>query len=117
MEQLFGVSLPVFIGLTLVVFGGCAFMSGQALAKGWRPVYLVFVYGALLGLGDRFLAFALFHDKLLTLSGYLLNTVVLCGICYLSFRLTQARRMVTQYPWLYVRNGPFGWRQRPIPLA
>ena len=25
-------------------------------------------------------------------------------------RITQARKMVTQYPWIYERNGLFGWR-------
>ena len=32
MEQLLGVSLPVFLGLTVVLFGGAAFMTGQAVA-------------------------------------------------------------------------------------
>jgi hypothetical protein len=26
-----------FIGITVVLFGGCAFMMGQAIADTWRP--------------------------------------------------------------------------------
>jgi len=31
-------------------------------------------------------------------------------VAALSYRATLAKRMVAQYPWLYRRNGPFGWR-------
>lgn len=107
-----GVSLSVFIGLTVILFGGCAFMTGQALASGWRPVRQVVLYGLLLGAGSRFLSFALFDGELLSIIGYGVNTVVLTAIGLAAYRLTQARRMVSQYPWLYERIGPFSWRER-----
>ncbi len=47
-------SLPVFLLITVLFMGGCAVMTGQALAAAWR--------------------------------------------------LTRARRMVAQYPWLYERT-------------
>jgi len=112
MEELFGVSLPVFIGLTLVLFGGCAFMTGQAMAQSWKPVGLALPYALLLAAGDRFLAYGLFQEPLLTLPGFLFNGVVLLLILLLAFHLTRARRMITQYPWLYRRAGLFGWRER-----
>jgi hypothetical protein len=30
----------------------------------------------------------------------------------LAFRLTRVRRMVSQYPWIYERDGLLGWRER-----
>ena len=68
MEELLGISWPIFIGLTLVLFGGCAFMTGQSLASGWRPAWLALPYALLLAAGDRFLAFALFQRPLLSLT-------------------------------------------------
>ena len=38
---------------------------------------------------------------------------VLIGMGAAAYRLTQARKMVTQYPWLYEPAGPFAWRERP----
>ncbi|MCR6631780.1 MAG: ABC transporter ATP-binding protein [Magnetospirillum sp.] len=105
-------SLPVFIGITVLFMGGCAFMAGQALAATWRPLWQVFPYALALAAGDRFLCFALFGGRLLSLPGYLTDAAVLLAITLAAYRLTQARRMVSQYPWLYRRNGLFGWTAR-----
>jgi hypothetical protein len=112
MEQLLGVSLPVFLGLTVVLFGGAAFMTGQGMASKWRPMRTAFLYTALLGLGDRFLIYALFHGQLLSVTGYIIHTAILTVICLAAYRMTQARKMVKQYPWLYERSGLFSWRER-----
>jgi len=105
-------SLPVFVGLTCVFMGACAFMAGQALAAGWRPAWLTLPAAMALGLGDRFLTFALFHGSLDSPAAYLTDTLVLAALALIAHRLTLARRMVAQYPWLYVPAGPFGWRDR-----
>jgi hypothetical protein len=104
-------SVPVFIGLTVALFGGCAFMTGQALAVTWRPLWQVVPYTLMLGAADRFLGFALFDGELLSLAGWLLDGTVLTVIGLLAWRLTQVRRLADQYPWLYVRTGPFTLRQ------
>lgn len=104
-------SAAVFIGLTLVLFGGCAFMTGQALAVTWRPWPLALPYAALLGAADRFLGFALFGGELLSLAGWLLDGAILAAIALAAYRLTRARRMETQYPWLYRRTSPFTWTE------
>ena len=88
------------------------YMTGQGLANTWRPVWQVAMYGVLLGLADRFLVFALFDGVLLSLGGFVLDTVVILAICMLAYRLTQVQRMVTQYPWIYERAGLFAWRER-----
>ena len=61
MESITGVSISVFIGLTVIIAGFCAYMTGQALASTWRPIWQLFPYMILLGLADRFLTFALFE--------------------------------------------------------
>ena len=59
MSELLGTSIPVFIGITVVLEGGAAWLMGQALGGRWRPVWQVFPYAFLLGLTDRFLIYAL----------------------------------------------------------
>ena len=112
MIDLLGTSLSVFIGVTVCLMGFAAYMTGQALANNWRPIVQAFLYCALLGLVDRFLIFALFEGELLSLTGYIIDTAVLMGISTLSYRLTQANKMVTQYPWIYEPRGLLGWREK-----
>jgi hypothetical protein len=66
----------------------------------------------LLGFALRFLHYALFGAELLSLQYYLTHTLVLIGFASLGYRLTRVRQMVTQYNWLYERNGLFSWRDR-----
>ena len=111
-ESLFGVSPAVFFGLTVLLVGGCAFMAGQAAATAWKPAAVALAHAALLGGADRFLIYGLFGGSLWSLSGYLSHTAVLAAIALAAHRLTLARRMVAQYPWLYRRAGLFGWSER-----
>jgi hypothetical protein len=46
----------------------------------------------------------------LSASGYLIDLVVLLSIGLFAYHATRARKMVSQYPWLYRRSGLFGWR-------
>ncbi len=112
MEVLSGVSAGVFFGLTVCVMGFAAYVTGQALANTWKPAWHAVVYTVLLGFADRFLTFALFEGELLSLTGYLIDTAVLLVIAMVGYRLNMARKMVSQYPWLYQRTGPFSWRRR-----
>jgi hypothetical protein len=112
--------------LTIIMFGGGGFMMGQALADTWRPWWQIIPYGALLALGNNFLGFALFQgaffvDSLFSknakplseaLLEYLFDLVVIVAFAALAYRLTQARKIPAQYPWLYERTGPFQWREK-----
>ena len=111
-SELLGGSVYVFLGITCVLMGFSAFVMGQALANTWKPVWHTLIYAALLGFADRFLNFSLFGGQLTSISGYLVDTMVLILIALVAYRYTQARKMVSQYPWLYRRAGPFGWRPR-----
>lgn len=112
MEALLGTSIGVFIGVTVFLCGFAAFMTGQALATTWRPVWQLWLYVLLLGFADRFLTWALFQGGLLSPTGYAIDTVVLLIIALSAFYMTRARQMAAQYPWLYERSGPFTWRER-----
>ncbi len=111
-EDVLGASVPVFLIVTFILFGGAAFLTGQALALGWRPVWKTIPMSLLLGCGERFITWALFHGTLLSLSGYLIHTPILLLICIGAHQVTKARKMVSQYPWLYRRNGLFGWEPK-----
>ncbi|NBC33859.1 MAG: hypothetical protein GVY13_14390 [Alphaproteobacteria bacterium] len=112
MEAIIGTTIPVFIGLTLVLFGGAGFLTGQALANGWQTGWKLVPYCLLLTCGDRFLVYGLFDGELLSLSGYAVDFVVILALALTGYRLTKARKMVSQYPWIYERDGLFGWRDR-----
>lgn len=112
MSAVLGSSIGVFIGLTVILAGGCAFMMGQAIAATWRPYWNVIPYSLLLAATERFLAFALFQEQLLAVVPYLVSAAVLLGLGTLGFRLTRVDLMVHQYPWLYERAGLLGWRSK-----
>ncbi len=112
METVLGSSLLTFLVFTVLIVGWTAFMTGQALAGTWRPSWQAYPYAILLGLANRFFVYALFGGELLSFSGFLIGTVVLLIICLSAYRLTQVRKMVGQYPWLYERTGLFGWREK-----
>lgn len=107
----FGASLIQFGLLTVIVFGFAAFMMGRALADTWRPSWQNVVYGALLGVANRLFQNFLCGNDVINLVAYLIGAGVLVGIAFIAYRATQAHKMVTQYPWLYARTGPFSWRK------
>jgi len=109
-----------------VLVAGPAALMGNAIAETWRPWWQNVVYGFLLAVGIQFLGFALFQgpffiDSLVSsdaqplgyaLLMYLLEAVFISGISLLAYRITKARKMVTQYPWLYERAGLMAWRAK-----
>jgi hypothetical protein len=111
MQALLGTSFSVFLGISVLLTGFAAFMTGQAVANTWRPYWQLVIYCALLGAVSRFLIYALYNGVLWSVSGYLIGAGVLLLIGTFAFRVTRARRMVLQYPWLFERTGLFTWRR------
>jgi hypothetical protein len=107
-----GQDIAVFIGLTVILFGGAGFMMGQAIAETWRPNWQNIVYGLLLAAGNRFLAATLFGRDGFSLTQYVIDAAVIIAIALFAYRVTRARQMVTQYPWLYEKTGIMAWRDR-----
>lgn len=102
----------VFVFLTVIIFGGAAFLMGQAIAETWRPAWQNIPYGLLLTVGDRFLDGALFGGDWLDIGQYVIDAAVIIAIALFAYRITLARKMVTQYPWLYEPSGLLTWRDR-----
>ncbi len=114
MIELVGTDWFTFVAVTLVLSGGAAYMTGQAMANRWRSTWVVVGYSLLLGCADRFGVYALADGELWLITGYLIDTAILMAIALLSYRMTKARNMVEQYPWLYERAGLFGWREGQV---
>lgn len=126
MEYVLGTSLAVFLGMTVVLGGGTAFLMGNAIAETWRPWWHNVVYGLLLTLGIQFMEFSLFGGAFFVESlvstegkpldqamlGYLVDAVVVIGMALFAYRLTMAQKMIRQYPWLYERAGLLTWRSK-----
>jgi len=96
----------------LVLVGPASFAAGHAVALIWRPWPQIVFYAALLAATLRFLDYALANGELWSISGFLLGWAVQLTIAAFAYRLTRARQMVNQYPWLYRRKGLLGWEER-----
>lgn len=98
--------------VTGIIGGAAAWATGRAIAETWRPYWQVVTYMLLLGGAVRFVHFALFEGELLSVPSYLADMLYLLAVASLAWRITRARRMVTQYRWLYERTSPLTWRER-----
>lgn len=104
---------PLVLIIMVGVFGGgAAWMSGRALAENWRPVWQAIASGFLLALATRFLTYGLFDGELLSVIGYLRDSLLLSALAIISWRMRLAAKMADQYPWLYQSSGLFGWKIR-----
>ena len=100
------------IGLvTGLIGGGAAFLTGRAIASSWRPPWKVPLAMLALAAGARFFHFALFHGNLLSLTSYGCDMCIFLVVGLIAWQATRAAQMVRQYPWLYARAGPLGWRK------
>lgn len=112
MEAFLGTSFWVFFAIAVVIVGFAAYMTGQALALTWKPLWQLVIYCLLLAGAARFLIYGLYDGELWSVTGYLAAAAVLLAIGIFAFRLNRARKVVAQYPWVYKRSGLFGWRHR-----
>lgn len=117
LESLLGSSPAVFLGLTVVLVGAAAWLTGRAIAEQWRPARQVLWACLGLALASRFLTFALFGGALLAPGGLILAWLVLTAIGLVAWRVTLVGRMVRQYPWRYRRVSPFAWSEIDAPPA
>ena len=112
MSAWLGDTLDVVVLFNLVLAGPASFAAGHGVAITWRPLRQLVLYTALISMGLRFFDYALAGGELWSIGGFLLGWVVQFGIAVLAYRLTRARQMVRQYPWLYQRKGLLGWEER-----
>jgi hypothetical protein len=112
MEALLGTSFAVFIGLTVVIVGGTAIMTGRAIAANWRPVGQVVFASVGLTLFDRFLVYALFQGDLFHLGGIVIHFILILILALIAYRITRVHMMVAQYPWRYQQTSPWSYRDK-----
>ena len=105
-------NLAVFFGVTVVLFGAAAWLMGRAIGETWRPAWQCVPYGLMLTVANRFVVFALFGGDGLSISGFVIDALVIVAVALFAQRLTRARKMVQQYPWLFDRAGLLGWREK-----
>ena len=95
-------NLWTFLGLTVVLAGAGAFVSGRAIAHGWRSPAQAVAYMVPLAVAARFLHYALFEETTgfaqAALAFALLSACALAG-----YFLARRRQMAAQYPWLMRR--------------
>lgn len=101
-----------FLLVTVFLGGGAAWISGRSTSQQWRPWIVLFFSVLGLGIAVRFIHHALFGGTMFSLQYYVVDTTVLLVIGSIGYRLTRTNQMVTQYSWLFEKNGPFNWRPR-----
>jgi uncharacterized membrane protein len=111
LTALLGTTPAIFIGLTVVLVGGAAVLTGRAVGENWKPAWQVVAACFGLALADRFLIFALFQGELVTLWGLLIHFAVLTALGLLSWRIARVAKLVNQYPWRYRRTSPFAYAE------
>ncbi|MDE2579285.1 MAG: hypothetical protein KGL46_10795 [Hyphomicrobiales bacterium] len=92
-------NLWTFVGLTLVLGGAGAFVTGRAMAQTWRSAALALAAMAPLTLAVRFLHYALFQEPS-DAARFALCFALLTGFALAGYRLARAAQMRRQYPWL-----------------
>jgi hypothetical protein len=110
-------SFGVFLLVTVAMGGGAAWMSGRAIAATWRPWWHVIAYMLILGVGVRFIHFALFEGTFVSPYYYLVDSAVCLLLGFLGFRITRAGQMARQYGFRNVRTGLLTWARRSAASA
>jgi hypothetical protein len=105
-------SLGVFFLVSVLMGGSAAWLAGRAIASTWRLWWHVALYMLPLALAVRFIHFALFDSKFLSLHYYLVDYAVCLVFGLLGFRVRRVAQMVTRYSWINERAGLLRWRRR-----
>lgn len=105
-------SLGVFLFVSVLMGGGAAWLAGRAIASTWRLWWHVVLYMMPLGLAVRFIHFALFDSKFLSLHYYLVDYAVCLTFGMLGFRVQRVAQMVNRYGWINQRASLLNWRRR-----
>jgi len=105
-------SIWIFLLVSVVMGGAAAWTSGKSLAQTWRPAWQIVPAMLVLGLGIRFIHFALFEGTLLSPHYYAIDVAILLVAAVLGYRHKRTLQMTTQYRWLYEKTGPFSWKEK-----
>jgi hypothetical protein len=105
-------SILPFAIVTVILGGLAAWQMGRAIAQTWRPFLIVPVYAVLMACAVRFIHFALFQGKLLSLQYFSADFVILLIAGSIGWRMMRAKQMGTQYAFAYETSNFLGWRRK-----
>lgn len=105
----------LWIGVTVVLGGWTAWMTGRAIALAWKPLWLAALAALPLAVAVRFVHFALFEGSFLSPRFYLVDLAVVMAFVLLAHRYTHMRQMKRQYRWMVERSGLLSWREKSQP--
>ena len=113
-------TLLEFIGITVVLGGGAAWLLGRATALIWAPYWKLVFYAFLLTAALRFIHFSLFGgsfflpvENFATAVHYgVVDFIVLLAAATLGRRVMRTRQMMGQYGFIYEAAGRLNWRPR-----
>jgi hypothetical protein len=108
-------SLGVFLLVTVFLGGGASFLAGRAIAATWRSWWHLLPYMAALALAVRFLHYALFESRFISVHYYLVDYAVCLIFALLGFRLMRVHQMVTRYRWIHEPAVRLRWRRSEAP--
>jgi len=91
---------------------GAAWIAGKSCAQTWRSLPVLVFYILLLGIGVRFIHFALYGAVMFSFKHYLLDTLVLIAVASFGYQFKRTSQMTSQYHWLYEKTSPLTWRNR-----
>jgi hypothetical protein len=103
--MLYDANIWVFLLCTVIMGGTTAFVTGRAIADTWRPFWQVIGYAVCLGLVVRFIQYALFQERLLSLRNYLVDIALLIVFGIAGYQVARRRQMATQYGWSATKSG------------
>jgi hypothetical protein len=90
-------SLLAFLVVTCALGCGAAYMTGRAMAMGWKTLGILAFYCFLLAIVARFLHFALYDGALLSAYYFIVNFIIIMAVGLLGFRVHRVKQMTHQW--------------------
>ena len=92
--------LATFLFITIVLGGAAGFLSGRAIAMTWRPRWSLIPAALAVGVGVRFIHFALFNASFVSPHYYAVDTIFIFAAAVAGYRFARQRQMARQYGFL-----------------
>ena len=102
----------LFLLITVLIGGWMSWRTGRALAAVWKSVWWVIPSALGLGLGVRFLHFALFDGTLLSMHFWLVDSSVCALFGWLGWRFERTAAMARQYAFAFEKTTPFRFSRK-----